>query len=435
MGLAQLMRKVSPVFQAAAADEESNLDLLGRLAISKLIKPPPPAQPLPQLDPRRYPMDERLPDGRSVTEAVSGLSGPGFGAPRNDSMEVRTGQLEGMAPPALDGVQEPVQAQLATRPRRVLPEVVEEPTAPELEPFGSSGEVFGSARPRRTQPRDYVADDEAYLRDLRNAPVERSRLKSFGLAALRGLANGPGGAIGGGLVGMLDPELYGRGKRNREIKRAEANLEGSLTQQKVESGQLNEASLRDYRAAQANVLRRRPDLDASRIETQRRQTLAALYNRLPEFDPEDPVNAEMVSAMTAAGLPVVPKSRAQQLKFVQDARSGQWTIISGDRATGQATAQSVTTAQGAPAITTPTAQLSAENQAANRASRERLAGAGIASREKIAAQNRQARLSGRPSTRGKIQPGEDPDVRAYANDYFNGDYQAAIEAISKQKRR
>lgn len=240
MGLAQLMRKVSPVFQAAAADDESNLDLLSRLAISKIIKPPPPAQPLPQLDPRRYPMDERLPDGRSVTEAVGGLSVPGFGAPSSGSMDPQTAQDPPPAP------------QLETRPRRVFSEAVEEQPEPNLnEPFGTTGEVFGSTRPRRTQPRDYVADDEAYLRDLRNAPVERSRLKSFGLAALRGLANGPGGAIGGGLVGLLDPELYGRGKRNREIQKAEANLEGSLQQQKIESGQRNEASLRDYRAAQA----------------------------------------------------------------------------------------------------------------------------------------------------------------------------------------
>lgn len=44
----------------------------------------------------------------------------------------------------------------------------------------------------------------------------------------------------------------------------------------------------------------------------------------------------------------------------------------------------------------------------------------------------QPALQTRPSS-GKIQPNEDPDVRAYANQYFKGDYNAAVQAIKKQK--
>jgi hypothetical protein len=36
---------------------------------------------------------------------------------------------------------------------------------------------------------------------------------------------------------------------------------------------------------------------------------------------------------------------------------------------------------------------------------------------------------------GKIQPGEDPDVRAYANQFFRGDYQKALDAIARQKKK
>ena len=36
---------------------------------------------------------------------------------------------------------------------------------------------------------------------------------------------------------------------------------------------------------------------------------------------------------------------------------------------------------------------------------------------------------------GKILPGEDPAIRDYANHFFKGDYQAAVEAIRKQKQQ
>jgi hypothetical protein len=36
---------------------------------------------------------------------------------------------------------------------------------------------------------------------------------------------------------------------------------------------------------------------------------------------------------------------------------------------------------------------------------------------------------------GKILPGEDPEIRDYANHYFKGDYQKAVEAIRNQKKR
>lgn len=60
-----------------------------------------------------------------------------------------------------------------TRPRTVTPsfrDAFNRKPVPEQEGFGSSGEPFGSARPRRTQPRDLVADDAQYLRDLEGQP-------------------------------------------------------------------------------------------------------------------------------------------------------------------------------------------------------------------------------------------------------------------------
>lgn len=112
----------------------------------------------------------------------------------------------------------------AVRPRTIAPPVaVADPNAP----FGESGEPFGSVRPRRAEPRDFIADDAQYLRDLRTAPVEKSRAKSAGVGFLRG-------GILGGIVGALNPEAYGQMKRNREIKRVEDRIGSDLELQKAQ---------------------------------------------------------------------------------------------------------------------------------------------------------------------------------------------------------
>ena len=103
--------------------------------------------------------------------------------------------------------------------------VLTRPERPLNEPFGSTGEVFGSARVRRTQPRDYIADDAQYLRDLENEPIVRNdRKRSAGLGALRGADAGPVGAGIGALIGLLRSKSYGEAKRDEKIGRAREQL-------------------------------------------------------------------------------------------------------------------------------------------------------------------------------------------------------------------
>jgi hypothetical protein len=136
----------------------------------------------------------------------------------------------------------------------------------------------------------------------------------------------------------------------------------------------------------------RPDLEAEKIAGRSRdaaaRALVSLYNRLPEFDPDAPENADLAEQMRAAGLPVVRKQANQQLRFVQDMRTGAWSVVSAPKAGGQATAAAVTTPDGKPLATTSSAQMSAEQQEANRRSREKVAQWQIAARKEIAAASR-----------------------------------------------
>jgi hypothetical protein len=497
MGLGQLLRRAQPVLEAALMgdDGESNLDIIRRLATPKFngLRPRNQEQPTDDGDvPLLLPRDSMMPGPGPNAPPID----PGFTAPRSPyddlynrdpgftprpmqpgvpalaatSDEGKLLERSTVYPGAPDmsrispeeilratarlreraltpatsteeynpnyanpALQQEVEPKLLTRPRRVLSD--DSPT-PGNEPFGSSGEPFGSARPRRLLPRDYAADDAQYLRDLEREPVEHSRLKSAGLAALRGLAYGPGGALGAGLVGLTEPDLYGETKRARLIQRGQRNLALDLDYRKATTDQASDEANIDYRRAQTGSLLARPDQDARKAETQRRSTLASVYNRLPEFDPEDPANADMVRAMAEAGLPVVPKSRAQQLRFVQDARTGAWQVVAGDRSTGEASASSVLTNTGQPLATTPTAQISSETQAANRTSRERVATLDRTSREAIADLNRRARESrGRGDAR--TQARLDQAIRAVTaleglkTDATSGPVQGRASALDK----
>lgn len=93
---------------------------------------------------------------------------------------------------------------------------------PDTTPFGSSGEPFRVDRPRRTQMRDFVADDSAYLRDLESQP---RNWKDKSLDVVRGLnqhfnpSSGPGAPS----------------KRERNIVNAQEGLKRSLAVEKQQT--------------------------------------------------------------------------------------------------------------------------------------------------------------------------------------------------------
>lgn len=255
-------------------------------------------------------------------------------------------------------------------------------------------------RSTQAEPRDTLGDPSLQLRELLTRPVEHtSRKKAIGLGLLRGMAagssNGPGGMVGGGLAGMVAgavaPGRTALLTREDEISKARRNLQTDLLTRKAESDLLGAEADRNYKSAQTDYMRQRPDIEAakvtneqSRVQDAHRRILAGEFNRRDEFDPTDPANKELVDAMHEVGLPVVPKKRGSKLQFIQDAKSGGWSVIAGDQTTGGATAQPVNAPGNQPLTTTSPSQMSSDTQNANRQSRERIATANRQSREFIA---------------------------------------------------
>lgn len=264
--------------------------------------------------------------------------------------------VEGKAPVQ---IAPPVQGAEGKAPASFRDMLTQQPTAPVQPevtpnaPFGSSGEPFGvgnATRPRPPQIRDYIADDSQYLRDLEQQP---RNWKDKTVDAIRGLNQhfNPGSGQGAPT------------KRERDIARAQNTLGRDIAVTKERSmADTREAAIL---AGQERIRQgdERLQQGGDRIKQQQRQTLASVLNRMDEFDPEAPENLEMVNALRANNMPVVNKKRGQQLKFVQDASTGEWKVIAGDKTTGAAAATDVATPEGETLATDSEQKLGREQNA------------------------------------------------------------------------
>lgn len=116
-------------------------------------------------------------------------------------------------------------------PRQMQSEMNPLPTKPfsiggqnvagEASPFGSNEEPFAADRPRRTQMRDFISDDSAYLRDLENQP---RNWKDKTVDAIRALGTNFNGQ-------SASPPT----KRERAIAQAQGTLGRDLTVDKAQT--------------------------------------------------------------------------------------------------------------------------------------------------------------------------------------------------------
>lgn len=231
-------------------------------------------------------MDERLPDGRSVDETMRNsrwvkpeipLGGQPIGGPAPTGVQTLTPRNREaitrprsvFAPPS----PQPTQTQQPYNPMAVLaPD--QQPTFDGKPIFAEqvNGEPFGS-RDRRTQPRDFVADDEQYLRDLENKP---RGWKDTTVDVLRALNS----------VWGSNPKAMTPTKREREIAETQQRLGRGLTIDKAQVAQsrVDQGQQKIDLTAEQNKARREnwKSMDADR----RKKTIVAQYKAGMLNDPE-----------------------------------------------------------------------------------------------------------------------------------------------------
>lgn len=282
---------------------------------------------------------------------------------------------------------------------------------------------------------DMVRGIRAEERD-RKVVDKNGRWKSLGINALRsigesaqqvsqasmrsgrpvdeyGIAQVFGSGLGGGVAGAVRPELDEMYKQKKRMGELDTLLQEQLgvealqdKRRDIERKILNDAEgmrLKGLQIAQTGEgVRLRSD-DA------RARTLASMFNRLTEFDPNDAENAEVAEEMRKAGLPVFAKRANQKVELKVDPRSGSWRVFSANPQTGIASSSVVTDrTTNAPVVTATPQQMTAATATANRTAQDNRAADNRESQEwrtgaNITSQERRAAMGG---ARGGAIPGE-----------------------------
>lgn len=215
------------------------------------------------------------------------------------------------------------------------------------------------------------------------------------------VASGAAYALGAGATSAIAvPRAPVYMQREKEIAAERARLGQGIGQRGAVAKLAEMTSQTRQRDAQTKYTLQRPLIEQAKLKFgydklgldalhRERQVVASLLNRLPEFDPDAPVNADMVERLHALELPVVKKTRGQKIQFIQDQRTGEWGIISADTATGAATGGAVTDSAGKPMITVPKPVMAAEE--------------GVRNREFKAAENEKTRENQRGIAAGRNQ--------------------------------
>jgi hypothetical protein len=236
------------------------------------------------------------------------------------------------------------------------------------------------------------ASNMAYDRLLTDPVVDqngRGKSALMGLGAPVAPSNSLGYVTGerlaNGLNGLINPKLDEEAERQQKIQRqtvarkarqqdAEAQAKVGLTNAQA----ANQAALpvwRDEKQRQDAEKANNTSLD------QRRKVLASMLNKMDDFDPDDPANADFVEQARELNMPVVAKKKGEKATYKQDAKTGSWYVFRGDQAANVKAPGSET-----PLATTSTAQMSAEQGDKNRQNRVEVAKIMVNSREQIAAQ-------------------------------------------------
>lgn len=201
------------------------------------------------------------------------------------------------------------------------------------------------------------------------------------------LGNAAGQKVGQLLTGLFNPRADEEIEHNQTLQKAVgvAQTQGALDKmgrdaREQEAEITYKQSLPGYKTEQQRQAEQKLK---QQEEDQRRRALASVYNKLEDFDPNDPANADFVNEARALNLPVIAKKKGERAVYKQDMRTGSWYVFRGNesdevKAPGSDQQLKTTTASA----------MSAEQQEKNRQSKERIAKWQISAANERAAQSR-----------------------------------------------
>lgn len=315
---------------------------------------------------RHRAMDERTPSGETVLGSIDPTYGTGI---RND-IERSSANRDYNPDADMTRWRDVGEGDIVGR-KRPLPISADEPapnTANIIKPPDKPPVETVTETPSIIRKRPPIADayDQAEGRYINavNAPIQKQPLWKDILVAAAQTANN-----------FFNPQqskpvkLWGAMKHDKAVQEAGADLAplealyGKERQREAQDRQWANMERDDARAVAK---------DAGMTAAKKRADIIRQLNNLPEFDPADPDNTEMVAAMHDAGLPVVPKTAKTSFKYLTDAKTGK-TFVDVSDAAGNRHLQEVVNDDGTPfAVTTPQ-MMTAADRKEQRELQERLA--------------------------------------------------------------
>lgn len=299
---------------------------------------------------------------------------------------------------------------------------------PRVEDIGRPPE-FGfdlKGKPVRAWRGDDLTTDLEYRQRLQDyKPKDRNgRLRSilYGIAwaISQGAQDGNpwkalGAAITGGLIGGIHPQFDEEHAREYELAATDARIDKGFKRRREQLDFERGVADRDKTLQEIQKMKDEParlQREAQLKSTdEMRRVLAGFYNNLPEFDPE--IDKDLASALREVGLPVTAKRAAQEIKVVQDEKSGAWHVVTVNKRTGESVARPVKKEDGVQLVTTPKSAIQSEQREANRTSREGIADRREARQDRRASQTGGGGLSPARSRELQLQA-EKLDARAEA---------------------
>lgn len=220
---------------------------------------------------------------------------------------------------------------------------------------------YGSGSDAVWQAREDVATSDLY--DKMNAPVKESKWKDLGMRLLT--------AVNNSLNNRNDPiRGWGEIKRDEAIAKTAPQL--TMAQKVLEQRRAmadrdlkrkyDETRIKDIEFDnQEKTLDRQRKIDdrVARERTARMTQVAGILKNIPEFIPGDPKFKELEDALGDVGLPVTQKDAKKKVDLKQDQRTGAWTVILTNPATGQQEVRPVMK-DGQQLKTTPTVVMQGE---------------------------------------------------------------------------
>lgn len=208
-----------------------------------------------------------------------------------------------------------------------------------------------------------------------NAPIQKQKWWKDGLVKAAEIASNVYQGGWGDPRNQMPVEGYGRLKHDRNVNRAfqqyaplrqlEDQRIGDVAKSTAIGNTIQDNNRADQQAKDLEQFRKdtiqeRRDNRRSRDTNVKMRTVASMLSKIPNYDPNDPRFGEVTKALGEVGLPLAPKDAKKQVRLVQDAETGAWTMTLTDPYSGQQEVRPVNDKEGKQLVTTSTAKVAAD---------------------------------------------------------------------------